>query len=61
MQSTLRAVPQRKAFCFSGPLQNELLARNFQEEIMEALSRAHYGLRVVPGSDSASLVLINYK
>lgn len=42
MQSTLRAVPQRKAFCFSGPLQNELLARNFQEEIiMEALSRTH--------------------
>lgn len=33
MQSTLRQVPQRKAFCFSGPLQNKLLAKEFQERV----------------------------
>lgn len=43
MQSTPtpRAVPQSKAFCFSGPLQNKLWARNFHEKTMEVFTRAH--------------------
>lgn len=42
MQSTLRQVPQRKTFCFSGPLQNELLAKEFQERVQEEFTTAHY-------------------
>lgn len=34
MQSTLRQVPQRKTFCFSGPLQDKLLAKEFLEGLM---------------------------
>lgn len=29
--NTKTQVPQRKTFCFSGPLQNKLLAKEFQE------------------------------
>lgn len=32
----------RKTFCFSGPLQSKLLAKEFQDRIMEELIRAHY-------------------
>lgn len=41
MQSILRQVPQRKAFCFSGPLWSKLLAKEFQERVREGLMTAH--------------------
>lgn len=42
MQSTLRQVSQRKTFCSRGPLQNKLLAKEFEERIREELTTAHY-------------------
>lgn len=53
MQSTLRQVPQRKTFCFSGPLQNKLLAKKFQEELMGG---AHHSLLLrTQGQEQAAM------